>query len=468
MNSSSRERAAEEALSSLDHIPKLNRVAVVGAGFSGSLTTVHLARKLPCNYRIILCEASSVYGPGLAYSTQDENHLVNLPAQNMSAFPDEPDHFVEWLQSRANLPSLQKDSLKRQFVQRKLYGQYISDILLTFSDKIVRIPQEVVDIEQILDVYRLHLLNLVQLDAGHIVLATGYRTGSRSGLGRALASPWEAPNFASKLGGMSKIAILGTGLTAIDLTTSLYSLGFIGKTIAISRRGLLPRPFRYRDFKETIEMGDLRGNSLSWLLNLVRGEVVKIKAQGKDWRDVFNAMQTQWNSIWVSLSLAERKRFLRHLRPWFDIHRHQMPIPTFDFINNLIADGKFTVLAGRSVKIDRVGDRYSVEWRRRGVRRSETGVFDLIFDATGEKTTLDARLIQNLSRRGLAKIDDIDMGLKVSDTLSLISSMESAQENLSALGPIVRGTFWDSTGVPAIRLQAQTLATKIVEQMRIR
>src|ERR1700681_2245997 len=74
-------------------------VAVIGAGFSGTLLALHLLRHCPSGTRIHLIEKNSRFGRGLAYSTGNPNHLLNVPAGRMSAFSDRPHDFVDWLRT---------------------------------------------------------------------------------------------------------------------------------------------------------------------------------------------------------------------------------------------------------------------------------------------------------------------------------------------------------------------------------
>ena len=64
------------------------RVAVIGGGFSGVMTAIHLLWRCIPGERVYLVERGDRVGPGLAYGTYNPRHLVNVRAENMSAFPD--------------------------------------------------------------------------------------------------------------------------------------------------------------------------------------------------------------------------------------------------------------------------------------------------------------------------------------------------------------------------------------------
>src|SRR4051812_12829712 len=92
-------------------------VAIVGAGASGTLTAVALARAAP-HVRVVLVDDRS-HGVGVAYSTSDEQHRLNVPACGMSALADDGAHFVRWLAASGY------DAGERDFVPRAWYGRYL-------------------------------------------------------------------------------------------------------------------------------------------------------------------------------------------------------------------------------------------------------------------------------------------------------------------------------------------------------
>src|SRR6059058_2353968 len=97
-------------------------VVIVGAGFAGTLVAVQLTRVAP-SFRVLLAERRNSHGRGVAYSTDSDRHLLNVPAGKMSAFADEPDHFWSW--AKQSIPNARRDD----FLPRKLFGSYVREIL---------------------------------------------------------------------------------------------------------------------------------------------------------------------------------------------------------------------------------------------------------------------------------------------------------------------------------------------------
>lgn len=98
------------------------RIAIVGAGFSGLLTAVHLLRASP-RVQVVLIERRGVFGPGTAYDTGNPGHLLNVRLDNMSAFPDQPGHLADWLAEQSSWRA------QDGFITRGVYGDYLRALL---------------------------------------------------------------------------------------------------------------------------------------------------------------------------------------------------------------------------------------------------------------------------------------------------------------------------------------------------
>jgi uncharacterized NAD(P)/FAD-binding protein YdhS len=106
------------------------RIAIIGAGFTGSLLAVHLLGAAPSGSTVQLFDGAGRFGRGLAYSTANAEHLLNVRTSNMSAFPEEPADFLRWLSRRegARQPA-ELDDLRQRFVSRGLFGDYVAELL---------------------------------------------------------------------------------------------------------------------------------------------------------------------------------------------------------------------------------------------------------------------------------------------------------------------------------------------------
>src|SRR5689334_1765325 len=93
-------------------------VAIVGGGASGTILAAQLARR---GIASVLIDGSGRMGRGVAYSTTEPAHLLNVRAEGMSAWAGEPDDFVRRFEAEGG------DG--RGFAERRLFGRYLGDIL---------------------------------------------------------------------------------------------------------------------------------------------------------------------------------------------------------------------------------------------------------------------------------------------------------------------------------------------------
>ncbi len=98
-------------------------VAIIGSGFSAVSLGLNLIEMLPPTANVSLVGSAARQGRGIAYSTTDDSHLLNVPAGRMSLFADRPNHFVRWLAEVGFAWTID------DYVPRQIYGRYVSDCL---------------------------------------------------------------------------------------------------------------------------------------------------------------------------------------------------------------------------------------------------------------------------------------------------------------------------------------------------
>jgi uncharacterized NAD(P)/FAD-binding protein YdhS len=434
-------------------------VAVIGAGASGTLLSLHLLHHAPAGTQITLIERNPQSGPGLAYATTNPHHLLNVPVGRMSAFADQPDHFLDWLQRQ---PMQTPDGVRPDattFVPRRLYGAYLRDLLSATQPALNLLHDEVVAIDASVRCSTLRLASGRTLSADIVVLATGNGIPApldvpalqRPSLWRP--DPWAADAFAELAPG-APVLLIGTGLTMVDAVITLLDQGHAGVIHAISRRGLLPRCHASAPPAPPLQLPLPRG--LRELTRLVRQQST---TSAGAWRSIVDDLRPLTQEIWQSLSITDRQRFLRHLRPWWDVHRHRMPQEIAERIDAARANGQLRILAGRVTECEpgegqvrlrlRLGDEVTLRVAR-------------VVNCTGPCTdvTLSGdRLTQALLRAGLARPDACRLGLDTTES-------GAVSQNIYALGPLTRGTFWEITAIPDIRRQCEALAQHLSQLLR--
>ena len=74
---------------------------IIGGGASGVLLAYQLLQNPKFGFRVTLIERRPEIGRGPAYHTSNPEHVLNVRAANMSALPDDPEHF--WRCSRTHM-----------------------------------------------------------------------------------------------------------------------------------------------------------------------------------------------------------------------------------------------------------------------------------------------------------------------------------------------------------------------------
>ena len=452
-------------------------IAVIGAGFSGTIAALQLVRRLPTDQPVLLCERSQEFARGVAYATGDDNHLLNVRAANMSALSDEPLHFQDWLKRRV-ADGRSTDGLHETeaglFASRGLYGQYLRSIL----DYVMRETAGHAQLRLMPD----DVLDIFSADSGgyELVCASGQRiavAGVVLAVGNLPPEEGEEPNICRNAWGEKAwrplqpdrpVLVVGTGLTMVDLAIALHRRGFNGGIVALSRGGLLPmRHAAIANTWPTPHFTVAEETSLPQLMARLRDEVFAASEAGVDWRAVIDSMRPVTSSIWSRLPLAERRRFLRHARRFWDVHRHRLAPTHADLIGEMIGSGALRVAAGRIRSMDDTVDGVHVRYATRGGEDMELDVQRVII-ASGVEHISRTRdpLMQRLLDRGLVRMDAQGLGLDVTEELNIVRADGNPAERIWALGPIVRGVFWECVAVPDIRVQAAHAAVSVVARLR--
>lgn len=444
-------------------MPHRPTVAIVGAGFSGLLTALHLAAD-PQGPRVRLIERSRTFGRGAAYSTANPNHLLNVRVANMSAFPDQPDHFIKWLAGHSGW------SAHGGFVTRGVYGDYLQDLLRQALEtmppnRLLLEQDEAVDIQPAGGAgWRVKLGVGRELVADAVVLAAGVlRPGTPSGAHpellaspRYVADPWSAAAGLAK--DIGDVLLLGAGLTMVDVAMGLA--GPSRRVWAISRRGLLPRTHAPVAARPPIARP--QGSPLAVLRQ------VREAAGAENWREAIDDLRPHVMPVWRGWSEAERAAFLRHLRPWWDISRHRLAPSVARQVGEMVRARELTVRAGEIVRLIPTRDHVEVTWRPRGgqvLRRLSVAAVVNCTGFAGDLARVDDPLLARLAARGSIRSDTHRLGIDVDHQARPISRDGAPSRNLYAVGPLTRGAVWEMTSVPDIRHQAAEVARAILADL---
>jgi uncharacterized NAD(P)/FAD-binding protein YdhS len=182
------------------------------------------------------------------------------------------------------------------------------------------------------------------------------------------------------------------------------------------------------------------------------------------WRAAVYELRTVTQALWGAASLDERRRFLRHLRPWWDVHRHKLAPAVGATIEAMQAAGRLSIAAGRLVSVEAEGGRAAVRFRARGKDEVETLRVARIVNCTGPEADVARAgepLLTALLDSGRIRADVLRVGIDVDQDCRTIDAGGRASATLYAIGPVTKGTFWESVAVPDIRGQAERIAALI-------
>lgn len=432
------------------------RIAIVGGGFSGTLLAINLLRFSDAHVQLVERDPDKL-GRGLAYGTDNPEHVLNVRASNMSAFPDALDHFTRWL-GEAEGPN--------RFVPRRTYGRYLAEQLqeaqAAAPGRLALVDGQVVAAERSDEGWVLVLASGGSLRADMLVLAQGNMTPAplpeleRLGSDIYFASPW-AQRPSNRLGRDDAVLLIGTGLTAVDAVLSLDAEGFEGHVTALSRRGLRPRPHALNG--PHVDRRDRLRAEGSALVRAVRDRAAAI-----GWRAAVDELRPYTQDIWRTMDAAGRRRFLRHLRPYWDAHRHRLAPSVDHRISALQMDARLSFVAGKIVAAERVGEQARVTWRVRGTDLTRTETVRRVINCTGPSGQIAScpdPLLRHLLARGWVRQDALGLGIDVDRQGQVQDAAGAAQPSLLAVGPMTRAEGWEIVAVPDIRRQVWDVARRL-------
>ncbi|WP_207458996.1 FAD/NAD(P)-binding protein [Azospirillum sp. SYSU D00513] len=446
--------------------------AIVGAGFTGSVLAAQLLRGAEVPTTVTLIERADAVGAGLAYSTPNGRHLLNVRAANMSAFPDDPHHFLRWLWAHDGGHDVPPSG--QAFVSRARYGAYIQDVLEEARAKapphaaLNLVRGEATDILPGRDGVRIRMGNGPRLAADAAVLCVGHfppslppaATEEVLASGRFIGDPWNRAAI-DATDRDAPVLILGTGLTMVDTVLTLLDEGHRGPIMAVSRRGLLPLVHRETRAFTSFLCPDVMPSTALDILIALKADVRRARAEGLDWRSAFDALRPYHHRIWRHLPPEERQRFLRHLRPYWNVHRHRLAPEVASRIEAARSIGQLEVGAGRLRSLTPTAGGLEAVVAERGRDREWRRTFGAVINACGPECDyrrIRHPLVRALLDRGMARPDPLRLGLDVTEQGALIGTDGRESERLFALGPIAKAPFWEMTAVPELRSQCARAA----------
>lgn len=453
-------------------------IVIVGAGFSGTVLAVKLLKASHASAtEVFLVERGAVMGRGVAYAKSRFPFQLNVPAGRLSTDAKDPLQFLRFAQRQ--LP----EAGAEDFLPRSLYGDYLqaqlnqADFAAPPDVHFERVWDEVIDVQRAAGTsLLLHFRRREPLKANVVVLASGNPPASWLPWTEAIqdhpavrSNPWDIPDTVRA---DQSVLIIGNGLTMADVTLALSAdPERVPLMHTLSRRGLLPQPqtqFGSISLDEVTERIMSCAQSSAELTAAVRRLARHVEGRGGDWREAITFLRTLAPRIWAELPDRERARFLRHVQPYWDVHRHRLPPQIAEHLGRLRHSGRLHINAGRVLSAAAQGERLRITWLPRGARSIHTLAVDYLVNASGPDYALERSrepLIHSLRSQGLIAPDPLRLGIRTGSYGACLDSFGQSSSRLFYLGPMLRADHWEATAATELRDHAQRLAEHLARSI---
>jgi uncharacterized NAD(P)/FAD-binding protein YdhS len=393
----------------------------------------------------------------------------------MSAWPDRPTDFLDWCRKRdPQIPHF-------AYEPRGLYGEYLRSAFFEATDQSegrVRIDyqrMEATSIQRGSDGrWIVRVEDGRRILANTVVVATGHRPpddplerlwqGSRV---RYVQDPWAALSLTS-IDPTESVCLIGSALTAVDVLLTLSRQPRSAEVVALSRRGLVPHghvpqlakgiPPSWLDPKSAAPLA-IRG-----LLHHIRSDIAAAEQSGQDWRQVIDGLRPHTAGLWQRLPDAERARFLRHVRPFWEVARHRMAPQVAARVAELMRSGVFRIQAARLLSAQGSASGVTLQLQPRGSDGASQTRFDWVINCTGPGSVASHLLppaTAELVRDGWLERDALELGVRTAPDGRAIVKGRTV-DDLYIIGSLRKPDLWETTAVPELRGQAAAVAKGII------
>lgn len=443
-------------------------VAIVGGGFTGTMLVCHLIGAAAAGTEIHLFDTRGTFGRGVAYSSPDPHHILNVRAKQMSAYPDQPLHFVQWLRGneatwRAIDPAYAHLAWdENSFMPRRIFGAYVSACLQTAlivaAAKGIVVHLLPMTVENLSTTGNKFTVQTAEADytVDACVLATGnarlqYVAGAEK---VPTVLPEDLYGMADKVRGCRDIVVMGTGLSMIDALVTLHRQGYAGKVTVISSHGALPLAHE----GATPELWTYTPPETPLMASAIVKTVKKAVRQAAENNQSQMPVLAHWraasNRVWQALPRDAKRRLRRALNFWGP-YRHRMPEQAVQLVHLMNASGQLRVVADRIKGLSQI-DRINVI--------GQNGIYqaDIVVNALGYRHAADAMgsLTYPLIHDGVIHLADGALHPVTIDSFRI-----SAQHALYACGPLMAGAYLETVAVPELRGMVASLAATLITDL---
>ncbi len=461
----------------------MKRICIIGGGFSGGMTAVQLIRQSSEPIEIHIVDPSDKPLKGAAYASYSNKHLLNVITSKMSAFQEDPDHFLNWVMQQKAYRSKDRQLVAGAFLPRNVYGQYLSDVwkeaMIDCQKNGVNVYWHkglVTKLERTETGFSVILSDGQKIHTASCVIATGNLPPRNPALPKTdplvkpyyFQNPWKA-DAVSEVTPALPVLIIGNGLTMVDTVIGLREKGFKGEIYAVSPHGFNILPHRHNGMRYDAIDQELQGyKSLSELVAIVNKHVKAVREFGISAEPVVDAIRPHFRRLWQQLNGEEKAIFMSRLRHLWGVARHRIPLHIHDKIQQQRLEGKLNVCSG-NIKEMKISDKgLVVTYFDKKENLYKTLLVSRAINCTGPETDLSkaqGHFLNLCFEKGMLTQDPLKLGI-VADIQSfeVLDAKGRKQPDLFTLGSLLKGELWESTAVNELRQQAAALAKQLLER----
>ena len=459
----------------------MRKIGIIGAGFSGTMTAVHLIHNTSDPIEIILINEKKTMHKGIAFEPYSKQHLLNVTTIKMSAFADDKEHFLNWVMMHDNYSSKDRNIIADSFLPRYIYGQYLDDIWLEATSsakaKQVKITHKdglVTDLDVSAEDATLYINNGEKLTVDACIITSGNNAPGNPRIPNQKF--YESPNYYQNPWGKASvintvankpILIVGNGLTMVDTVLGLRENGFENEIYSISPNGFNILPHRHNGFVYTKLIDELKDDATFLdIVKLFNKHIKLIREFGLSAEPVVDSLRPLTQEIWKRLTQREKKIFISRFRNLWGVARHRIPLHIYDKLQKQRIDDKLNIRAGKLLNITEENGDVNVEFYNKKTQRNENLIVQRVINCTGPETNLEMlneNFLSKCQKKGIVVQDEFKLGINAdSNTYQVLDKYGNQIKNLFTIGSSLRGMLWESTAVNELRYQADRLARVIL------
>lgn len=460
----------------------MKSIGIIGGGFSGTITSVQLINQATAPIKITIINEKETFNKGYTYNTYSKKHILNVITQKMSAFPDQPDDFLNWVLLQPTFLNYDRTLIANSFLPRYLYGQYLEEkwqtalkLATTKNILVQTINSAVTDIDITNDKIEVYITSNEKLVFDKCLISSGNQVPRNPAIAdmnfytskNYYQNPWTIDSV-SDVKDEKKVLIIGNGLTMVDTVFGLFEHGFNGQVYAISPNGFNILPHRHNGLTYTKLVEEMRDNmNLFELVKLVHKHIKIVRELGVSAEPIIDSIRPYTQKIWRRFTAAEKKIFMSRFRHLWGVARHRFPMHSHDRIQQLRIDDKLIIKSAKLLSITEVADKkIVVDFFDKKTRNNQQIEVARVINCTGPESDLNQlqnSFLRKCLDKGILKQDDLKLGIRADiDTYQVLDNNLQKHANLYTIGANLKGELWESVAVNELRNQAAGVAKELL------